>query len=77
MKQLIKVFAINDENTSNRVEQEMIGSVKNKIRPQYALKGLIRFAQQVLKFDKEYFVKMKCFTNKLKFGINLLGTSTS
>ena len=53
MKQFIKVFAmnagvtINDENARNRVEQEMTKSVKDKIRHEYALKGLIRVGHQV------------------------------
>ena len=46
LKEFIKVHAmdggafINDENTSNRVEQEMIRTVKDNIRHEFPLKSL-------------------------------------
>ena len=54
LKEFVKVFAmeagvtVNDDNTSNRVEQEMIRSKKQKIRHQFVLKAFIKFAQQVM-----------------------------
>ena len=53
LKRFIKVYAmeagvtINDENTSNRVEQEMARTLKDKIRHEFVLMSFIRFAQQV------------------------------